>query len=126
MGLAYASAGIFRIATPLFGKFVVKYSPLVLFLLIISFLSSVGAAYEGVQKRTFLAMSIIIATQIPFMLILGLLYHKLGQLRNQQMEVGASKPLPSKSPSSNQDGVSDNEDAAEMSELLAPEKESRN
>ena len=64
-------------------------------------------------------MSIMIATQIPLMLILGLLYHKLGQLRKQQMEVGASKPLPSKSPSSNQDGVSDNEDAAEMSELLA-------
>ena len=42
------------------------------------------------------------------------------------MEVGASEPLPSKSPSSNQDSVSDNEDAAEMSELLASEKESRN
>ena len=64
-------------------------------------------------------MSLMIATQIPLMLILGLLYHKLGQLRKQQMQIGASKPLPS---SSNQDGVSDEEDATEMSELLAPEK----
>ena len=67
-------------------------------------------------------MSIMIATQIPLMLILGLLYHKLGQLRKQQMHIGASEPLPSKSSGSNQDGVSDEEDATEMSELLAPEK----
>ena len=68
-------------------------------------------------------MSIMIATQVPLMLILGLLYHKLGQLRKEQMHVGATKSL-----SSNQDGISDDheEDATEMSELLAPEKESRN
>ena len=62
-------------------------------------------------------MSIMIATQVPLMLILGLLYHKLGQLRKEQMHVGATKSL-----SSNQDGTSDEEDATEMSELLAPEK----
>ena len=38
------------------------------------------------------------------------------------MHIGASEPLPSKSSGSNQDGVSDEEDATEMSELLAPEK----
>ena len=66
-------------------------------------------------------MSIMIATQIPLMLILGLLYHKLGQLRKEQMHVGATKSL-----GSNQDGTSDEENATEMSELLAPEKESTN
>ena len=86
-------------------------------IILISLVLSVGAAYEGVQKRTFLAMSIMIATQIPLMLILGLLYHKLGQLRKEQMHVGATKSL-----GSNQDGTSDEEDATEMSELLAPEK----
>ena len=28
MGLAYGTAGIFRIATPLFGKFVAEYGPM--------------------------------------------------------------------------------------------------
>ena len=38
------------------------------------------------------------------------------------MHVSATEPLPSKSLSGDQDGVSDEEDATEMSELLAPEK----
>ena len=83
---------------------------------------SVGAAYEGVQKRTFLAMSIVIASQVSLMLILVLLYHKLGQLREQQIHVNATEPLLSNTLSSNQDGASDKEDATEMSELLSPEK----
>ena len=94
-----------------------------LFSLLISLLLfSVGAAYEGVQKRTFLAMSIVILIQIFLMLVLVLLYHKLGQLREQQIHVNATEPLLSSTLDSNQDGASDKEDATEMSELLAPEK----
>ena len=89
--------------------------------LLISLLS-VGAAYEGVQKRTFLAMSIVIASQVSLMVILVLLYHKLGQLREQHLHVNATEPLLSNTLSSNQDGASDKEDATEMSELLSPEK----
>ena len=83
-----------------------------------SLLLPVGAAYEGVQKRTFLAMSVMIATQIPLVLILGLLYNKLGRLRKQQMLVSDTKPQPSHTFGSEQDGASDKEDATEMSELL--------
>ena len=58
------------------------------------------------------------------MVILVLLYHKLGQLREQQIHVNATDPLLSNTLSSNQDGASDKEDATEMSELLSPEKNS--
>ena len=65
-------------------------------------------------------MSIMIATQIPLMMILGLLYHKLGELRKQQMHVSDTKPLPSST--SEQDVASDKDDATEMSELLESNK----
>ena len=51
------------------------------------------------------------------MLILVLLYNKLGQLRKQQIHVNATSTL-----DSNQDSASDKEDATEMSELLAQKK----
>ena len=124
MGPAYASAGISKTVAPLFSEFAVctgvvlcSSSPLITLLLF-----SVGAAYEGVQKRTFLAMSIVILIQIFIMLILVLLYNKLGQLRKQQIHVNATKPLLSSTLDSNQDGASDKEDATEMSELLAQKK----
>ena len=63
-------------------------------------------------------MSVMIATQIPIVLILGLLYHKHGRLRKQQMLVSDTKPQPSCTFGSEQDGASDKEDATEMSELL--------
>ena len=69
-------------------------------------------------------MSIMIAMLVPIILILVLLYRKLGQLRKENMNSDATEPLPSSThgSSSDQDGASDNEDATEMSELLAPEK----
>ena len=84
----------------------------------------VGTAYEGAHKQTFLAMSITIAPQLPIMLILVLLYHKLGKLRKKNMNSNATESLPSSTHSSNsdQDGASDNEDSTEMSKLLALEK----
>ena len=96
------------------------YSSSLFSLLISLLLFSVGAAYEGVQKRTFLAMSIVILVQIFIMLVLVLLYHKLGQLREQQINV--PEPLLSSTLDSNQDGASDKEDATEMSELLTQKK----
>ena len=62
-------------------------------------------------------MSIMIALQIPVMLMLLLLYRTLGHLRRQQMRVSATEPQPSAS--SDQDSVSDE---TEMAGLLAPEK----
>ena len=67
-------------------------------------------------------MSIVILIQIFIMLVLVLLYHKLGQLREQQIHVNIPEPLLSSTLGSNQDGASDKEDATEMSELLVPEK----
>ena len=67
-------------------------------------------------------MSIVILIQIFIMLILVLLYYKLGQLREQQIHVDATEPLLSSTLNSNQDGASDKEDATEMSELLAQNK----
>ena len=64
-------------------------------------------------------MSIMIAAQIPLILILVLLYHKLGQLRNQHMQVSDTKPLPDSTRDSDQDSASDMEDGTEMSELLS-------
>ena len=62
-------------------------------------------------------MSIVILIQIFIMLVLILLYNKLGQLRKQQIHVNATSTL-----DSNQDSASDKEDATEMSELLAQKK----
>ena len=69
-------------------------------------------------------MSIMIAMLVPIMLILVLLYRKLGQLRKENMNSDATESPPSSThgSSSDQDGASDNEDATEMSKLLAPEK----
>ena len=67
-------------------------------------------------------MSIVILIQIFIMLILVLLYHKLGQLRKQQIHVNVPEPLLSSTLDSNQDGASDKEDATEMSELLVQKK----
>ena len=67
-------------------------------------------------------MSIVIATQVFIMLILVVLYHKLGQLREQQIHVNATEPLLSNTLGNDQDGASDKEDATEMSGLLSPEK----
>ena len=68
-------------------------------------------------------MSIIIAMLVPTMLILVLLYRKLGQLRKENMNSDATEPPPSSThgSSSDQDSASDNEDATEMSKLLALE-----
>ena len=67
-------------------------------------------------------MSVMIATQIPIVLILGLLYHKLGRLRKQQMLVSDTKPQPSSTFGGEQDGGSDKEDATGTSELLGLNK----
>ena len=69
-------------------------------------------------------MSIMIAPQLPTMLILVLLYRKLGKLRKENMNSDATESPPSSTHSSisDQDGASDNEDSTEMSKLLAPEK----
>jgi len=79
-------------------------------------------------------MSIMIATQIPIALILGLLYRKLGRLREHQMYEGTTEPLPTSHDSSsskigNEDEYSEgdeysDEDTPEMAELLhaAPKK----
>ena len=67
-------------------------------------------------------MSIAILIQIFIMLVLVLLYRKLGQLRRQQIRVDIPEPLLSSTLDSNQDGASDKEDATEMSELLAQKK----
>ena len=84
----------------------------------------VGAAYEGVHKRTFLAMSIMILTQVPILLFLVLLYRKLGQLRKQNMHIDATEPLPSSThgSSGDQDDTKNKKDATEASELLAQER----
>ena len=50
----------------------------------------VDAAYEGVQKRTFLAMAIMICLLLPVLMVLILLYPKLGKLREQQTAAGSS------------------------------------
>jgi len=82
---------------------------------------TVGAAYEGVQKRTFLAMSIMISLQIPLILILSLLYRKLGRMKEKlQAQLGSTAALVSgeSSTSENEPSLSDEEDTTEMTELL--------
>ena len=49
----------------------------------------VDAAYEGVQKRTFLAMAIMIGL-LPILVTLMLLYPKLGKLRDKQIAAASS------------------------------------
>ena len=83
--------------------------------------STVGAAYEGVQKRTFLAMSIMISLQIPLILILLLLYRKLGRMKEKlQAQLGSTAaPVSGESSTSEKEpGLSDEEDTTEMTELL--------
>ena len=80
----------------------------------------VGAAYERVHKRTFLAMSILVAIQIPILLMLILLYRTLGRLRKQQIHVNATKPLPFTKHGSDS-STSDEKDATEVSDLLTSE-----
>lgn len=41
------------------------------------FLCIVDAAYEGMMKRTFLAMALMITAQLPFLIIFFFMYHKL-------------------------------------------------
>ena len=43
------------------------------------FLFSVDAAYEGVQKRTFLAMVIMAGAHLPFLVGIIVMYRKLGE-----------------------------------------------
>ena len=49
-------------------------------------ISTVDAAYEGVHKCTYLAMAIMISVLVPVLVVLILLYPKLGKLRDQQIE----------------------------------------
>ena len=135
MGLAYVSTGVFRSVTPLFSKY--KSTPPFSFTLYCSprfthisppsthtLFFLVGAAYEGTHKRTFLAMSIMIAMLVPIMLILILLYRKLGQLRKESMSTNVTELLSinTHSSSSDHDSASDKEDETEISKLLALEK----
>ena len=86
---------------------------------------TVGAAYEGVQKRTFLAMSIMISLQIPLILILLLLYHKLGRMKEKlQAQLGSTAaPVSGEgSTSEKEPSLSDEEDTTEMTELLHVEE----
>ena len=70
-------------------------------------------------------MSIMIAAQLPILLLMILLYRKLGQLRKQTMHIDATEPLPSSTHGSNADQLQDvtkqKKDATETSELLALE-----
>jgi len=50
----------------------------------------VDAAYEGVQKRTFLAMATLICLLLPILVPLMLLYPKLGKLRDKQIAAASS------------------------------------
>ena len=43
------------------------------------FLFIVDAAYEGMMKRTFLAMIIMILAHLPFLLFFACMYSKLGR-----------------------------------------------
>ena len=86
---------------------------------------TVGAAYEGAKKRTFLAMSIMISLQIPVILTLLLLYRKLGRMKEKvQAQVGnTAAPVSSEtSPGEKEPSLSDEEDTTEMSELLDEEE----
>ena len=70
-------------------------------------------------------MSIMIAAQIPLILILVLLYRKLGQLRKQHMQLSDTKSVPDSthdSDDSDLDNASDREDGTEMSELLSTDR----
>ena len=41
------------------------------------------AAYEGVMKRTFVAMFVLVATHLPFLIGIVLMYRKLGLKPNE-------------------------------------------
>lgn len=85
MGVVVSLTAIGRIISPLWCKLIALtfnscccYS----FVLLVSF--SVDASYEAVGKRTFLAMTIMLLTHIPCLVLFLALYTKL-----------KSKPLPS-------------------------------
>ena len=65
-------------------------------------------------------MSILVAIQIPILLMLILLYRTLGRLRKQQIHVSATKPLPFTKHGSDS-STSDEKDATEVSDLLTSE-----
>ena len=68
-------------------------------------------------------MSIMIAMLVPVMLILILLYRKLGQLRKENMYIDTAELIPT-SPhgsTSDQDSTENKKGATEKSELLALE-----
>jgi len=73
---------------------------------------TVDAAYEGVQKRTFLAMAVMTCLLAPFLVILILLYPKLGKLRDQQIAISSSVEK------------GDDEDSTELSELMPRQTDS--
>ena len=64
-------------------------------------------------------MSIMIAMLVPIILILVLLYRKLGQLRKENMHSDTTEPLSGSI--SDQDSTENKKDATEKSELLALE-----
>ena len=49
------------------------------------------AAYEGMQKRTFLAMAIMIASHLPFLVIFIVIYHKLGSPKGKIEDTTSEK-----------------------------------
>lgn len=73
---------------------------------------TVDAAYEGVQKRTFLAMAIMTCLLAPFLVILILLYPKLEKLRDQQIATSSSVE------------TGDDEDSTELSQLMPRQTDS--
>lgn len=44
---------------------------------------AVDAAYEGTTKRTFLAMSIMILAQLPFLMVFVCMYYRLSPPNNK-------------------------------------------
>ena len=71
-------------------------------------------------------MSIMIAMLVPIMLILILLYCKLGQLRKENMHIDTIELLSGSTHggSSDQDSTENKKDGTEKSELLALENKS--
>ena len=68
-------------------------------------------------------MSIMIAMLVPVMLILILLYRKLGQLTMKNMYIDTTELIPASphSSTSDQDSTENKKNATEKSELLAQE-----
>ena len=67
-------------------------------------------------------MSIVISLQIPLVLILLLLYPKLGRMK-EKLQGNTAAPVSSETSTSEKEpGLSDEEDTTEMSELLQVEE----